>query len=140
MHLHATIAIEADPARVWEVLTDVERYPQWTTSMTGVERLDPGPLRPASRVRITQPRLPTTVWTVDDIEPEQGFTWSSRTRGITTVAGHRLNRPVGGPLTVTLTIDQHGPLAPVVALLAGRLTRRYLRLETVGLRAESERP
>ena len=41
-----SIEVDADPQRVWEVLIDVEFWPEWTPSMTTVEVISPGPLRP----------------------------------------------------------------------------------------------
>lgn len=48
--------IERPPAAVFEALTDLERYPEWliASGIVRVERLDPGPLTPGSRVRIAQ--------------------------------------------------------------------------------------
>ncbi|WP_202513189.1 hypothetical protein [Streptomyces sp. SID3343] len=42
-------------------------------------------------------------------------------------------------MTFTLTLQQSGLLAPVVGMLAGGLTRRYLRMEAEGLKQRSER-
>ena len=50
-----TVEVDADPSRVWQVLVDVESWPQWTPSMTTVEMVTPQPLGPGSRVAIKQP-------------------------------------------------------------------------------------
>ena len=57
-----TIAAEIEtrigrpPADVFAALTDVERYPEWliASGIVRVERLDPGPLKAGSRLRIAQ--------------------------------------------------------------------------------------
>jgi uncharacterized protein YndB with AHSA1/START domain len=48
--------IARPPAAVFDALTDVERYPAWliASGIVRVERLDPGPLAPGSRLRISQ--------------------------------------------------------------------------------------
>ena len=71
----ATIDIAARAQLVYEVYTDVERWPEWAASVTSVERLDQGPLRVGSRARIKQPRLPTTVWEVTEVVAGRSFTW-----------------------------------------------------------------
>jgi len=48
--------IERPVAEVFAALVDVERYPEWlvASGIVGVERLDAGPLRAGSKLRIRQ--------------------------------------------------------------------------------------
>jgi uncharacterized protein YndB with AHSA1/START domain len=129
-----SIDIDADPAAVWAVLTAVEDWPQWTASMVRVQRLESGPFGLGSTVRIKQPRLREMVWRVTAYDPGRSFTWTARGGGVETVAGHEVTARAGGGSSVTLTLDQRGPLAGPVGVLGGRLIRRYLRMEAEGLR------
>jgi uncharacterized protein YndB with AHSA1/START domain len=138
MQFETSTDIDAAPGDVWMVLTDVERWPQWTTSMTSVQRLDEGPFAVGSRARVRQPRLPAAVWEVVDLEPERSFSWTARAPGITTTAEHRLTPRLGGGVGVTLSIGQRGPLSPLVALLTSRITRRYVHMEAEGLKRRCE--
>lgn len=129
--------VRATHERVWEVLTDVRRWPEWTPSITGVEVLGGGPLGPGSHVRIAQPKLPPAVWIVAAYEPGWSFRWQSGRTGVTTVAEHRVE-PAGPNSRLVLTVRQTGPLALATTLLTSRLTRRYVTLEADGLRGAAE--
>ncbi|WP_062344456.1 SRPBCC family protein [Herbidospora yilanensis] len=139
MRYESTVVIDAPPSRVWEVFSDVARWPEWTPTVDTLDLLDPGPLRVGSRARLRQPRLPVAVWRVTDFADGRGFTWVSGGSGLRTAGIHEVEAVPGGTRAL-LVIEQTGPLAPLVHLLAGRLTRRYLELEGQGLKARSERP
>jgi hypothetical protein len=134
VHEEYVVTAQADPSAVVPVILDVERWSEWTPSIRSARRLDDGPFAVGSRVEVSQPKLPTVVWTVTDLDPERGFTWESRGPGVRTLGEHWA-RPVPGGTEVTLRLAQHGPVGTVIARLTRGLTRRYLRLEGDGLAA-----
>jgi len=137
MRFETTVAVDAAPGTVWAVLTDVESWPLLTASMTSVERLDPGPLHPGSRVRIRQPRLPVAEWTVTEVIEGRRFTWAASAVGVRTTAVHEV-LPDGGSSRLRLALDQGGVLGDLAGRLAGRLIKRYVQMEAAGIKARSE--
>ncbi|GAA2576016.1 SRPBCC family protein [Actinomadura fulvescens] len=138
MHHEVTVEINAPRETVWALLEDVERWPEMTASIKRVERLTEGPFGEGSRARVHQPGLPAAVWTVTDFAPGRAFTWTARTPGVTTVASHDITSHPDGTVSVRLGLDQSGPLAFLVALLAGRRARRYVAMEAAGLKQKAE--
>ncbi|OHV30752.1 MULTISPECIES: SRPBCC family protein [Pseudofrankia] len=139
MYYETSVTIDATADEVWTVMRDVERWPDWTPTVTNA-RTDDGELREGSVVRIQQPRLPVATWTVNDLKPGQGFSWISKATGMTTLAEHRIAPAAAGDgVTVTLSLRQSGPLAPIVGLFMARLVRRYVDTEAQGLRGRCER-
>ena len=69
-----TIDINAPAERVWSVMSDIDRWHEWTPSITSVKRLGDGAFAVGTRVRIRQPGLPPAVWKLTAIEPGQSFT------------------------------------------------------------------
>jgi uncharacterized membrane protein len=131
------IVIDAGVATVWQVLADVERWPEWTSSVRSVELLD-GALAVGGRVRIRQPKFPPVVWEVTELAPGTAFTWVSRTPGARAVGRHELLDGGDGTTTAVLTISQTGPVGTIVGLVTRGLTRRYVALEAKGLKDRSE--
>ncbi len=138
MTYRTTIDIDAPVERVWNVLVDVERWPDWSPTMTSVERLEPGMFRPGSSARIKQPRLPEAIWRVTVLVPQRSFTWSAHARGVTTVARHTLTAREEGGTHALGEIDQFGPLALLARVFFSRLTKRYLNEEARGLKQRCE--
>ena len=115
-HFEISIDIQAPPATVVGVMTDVERWPDWTTTVTSVRRLDAGPLTIGSRTAIRQPRLPPAVWTVTAIDANRGFTWITKSPGVA-IAGHHIVEPTPGGCRATLSLDFSGLIGGLVARL-----------------------
>ena len=133
-----TVEILASPAQVWAVLVDVERWPDWTPTVTAIERLDTGPLILGSRTRIHQPRLRPAVWQVTEFDPSRGiFIWQSRSPGVVATAAHLLQPLPAGCLSVH-SAHFSGIVAPLAHIAAGKLTQQYLRTEADSLKARCE--
>ena len=128
-HIH----IEAPPGLVWDVFSDVERWPAWTPSMTRLEALDGAVLAVGNRYLIDQPRMPRLTWTVTEVDPGTSWTWVQRSPGGVTSARHDVT-PAGPTRTlVEQRIEQHGVGAVLMGALMRRMIRRYLDLEAKGL-------
>ncbi len=139
MEQSVEVEIDARPQRVWEVLTDLERWPEWAETVTSVTRLDEGPLTVNSRTRIEQPKLPPTQYVVTELLPGETFTWMATSPGVRTIARHEVEPLPRGRTRVRLVVEQAGPLGKVMGrLFFTRLTERYLAAEAAGLKARSE--
>lgn len=133
-----TVEIAAPPERVWEVLTDVESWPEWTSTVTSVRRLDEGPLRVGSRAKINQPRIPETEYVVTEVEPGRSFTWVATGPGVRTTARHDAEPLPGIGTRVRLSVSQSGWLGSIMGRFYRGLTDRYLSNEASGLKARCE--
>ena len=132
------IDIEAPPERVWAIMSDVERWHEWTPSITSIKRMDGGgPLAVGSRVLIRQPKLPPNHSKVTELDPAKGFTWVSRSPGVVATARHEI-APHGSGSRVTLSVHFGGMLGWFVARLVSGLTERYIQMEAEGLKRRSE--
>ena len=133
------IEIPAPPDRVWAVLSDVERWPEWTPTVTRIERLDAGPLVVGSRARIRQPKLSPATWRVTEVVAGRSFTWVTQSPGIRVTARHGVE-PMGNGTRAVLSLQFSGLLGPLVARMTRGLNERYLGIEAKGLRARSLTP
>ena len=138
MRFEASIEVAAPAHEVFATYADVEHWPDWTTSVTSVERLDNGPLRVGSRARVRQPRLPVAVWEVTELLPGTSFTWVARGPGVRTTGIHRVEALADGNTRAVAVLEQAGPLGALVGLLTRGLTNTYLHTEVNGLKAHCE--
>jgi uncharacterized membrane protein len=139
VHFEDSIDIDAAPSVVWAVWSDVERWPDWTASVTSIQRLDDGPLRTGSAARIKQPRFPLLVWRVVAIDEGQSWTWETRSGGVRTAGSHRVEPLADGSTRAVSAVDVGGPVGPLMGRLTAGITRRYLAMEAAGLKARCER-
>lgn len=138
-YIHTTIDIQAPPDRVWAAMRDIERWSEWTPTVIGIRRLDPGPLDVGSRAIVRQPKLLPARWQITEFEEGRAFSWITRGPGVSVTARHTVEGAANGS-RVTLSLDFAGPLGSLCARLTRGLNSRYLALEARGLkqRAESE--
>jgi uncharacterized protein YndB with AHSA1/START domain len=132
-----TINISAPAEVVWSVIADVERWPEWTPSVTSIRRLSRAALGVGERALIRQPKLPPAVWTVTAIEPGRSFTWKSGAPAMRVLAHHGVE-PAGAESRATLSLTFSGLLGGLLARMTAGINRRYLALEANGLKRRSE--
>ena len=137
METRVTIDIKASPEQVWQVMTDVERWHEWTASITSV-KMQSQPFDLGAKARIKQPRLPEAVWTVTDLQPGQSFTWKYRSPGVKSVATHEVANIGSYGSGVTLTVRQEGIVSLLMMPFMAGLSRRYVAMEAEGLKRRCE--
>jgi len=140
IHIERSININAPPERVWAVMSDVERWPEWTESMKSVERSDSGEFGLRSTAKLKIRRSPSAnVWTVTDFTPNRSFTWGTNSGGVKAVASHMVE-PDGDGSKVTLAIDLSGPVVTFFGWFIAGPSRENVRMEAEGLKRRAEAP
>ena len=138
IHIERTINISAPPERVWAVMMDVERWPEWTESMKSVERLDSGEFGVGSKARVKIRRSPSAnVWTVTELTPNRSFTWETNSGGVKGIATHIIE-PDSNDSKVTLTVDLSGIFATLFGPMIAGASRQNVEMEAEGLKRRAE--
>ncbi|HEX6590069.1 MAG TPA: SRPBCC family protein [Longimicrobiales bacterium] len=136
-----TIDVDAPAAVVFGVMIDIDRWPQWTPTVTRVEWLGTStpPLAMGSRIRVVQPGVPPAEWTVSRLEAGRGFQIVSRSPGATVTADHWIEPSDDGRSSrVTLSVSFSGWLGRIIGRMMRGLNERYIAQEAAGLRRRSE--
>ena len=138
MHYEQTIEIAAPPDIVWRVLSDVERWPEWTRSERSATLDGGGPLAVGSRAKLGVAGSPMpSIWDVTALIDGQSFVWENSQPGLRNVAGHYIE-PSGAGSRVRLTIDMSGVLSVIMRPYLAYVTRRNVAWEAEGLKRRSE--
>ena len=137
MRLEVSTSITAPAERVWATIIAVERWHEWTASITSIEKLEPGELQVGSKVKIKQAKLPPAVWTVTALDPGRRLEWQSKGPGNNTVAWH-MAEPEGDSATATLGIHQQGVFFALMGWYFDGMTRSYVDMELAGLKQHAE--
>jgi hypothetical protein len=128
------IDIDASPTAVWATLSDVPAWPTWTASMKSAEWVGESGLAVGHAVRIEQPKLRPATWTITAVDVGRSFTWETRSPGFAISAGHTISPRDAGGVTVALSTDVRGLLAPIIGVLTAKIGRRYVDTEAEGLK------
>ena len=138
MRVEDSIHIAAPPEVVWAVTEEVERWPEWTPTVTSVRREDSGPFGLGSAAWIKQPLQPESRWVVTDFARGVRFAWETRRPGLRMVGSHTLV-PEGAGTRNVLGVEAEGAFAALLWPILRLAMRRALSDENRGLRARCER-
>ena len=136
MTFSISIDIAAPPSTVRTVMADVERWHEWTSTVTSIKVAGGGPIGVGSRMWIRQPKLPPAMWKVVSID-DTGFTSETWSPGVK-VSAHHWVEPTSTGSRATLSITFSGLFGKLVGRLTRDLNNRYLAIEAAGLRRRSE--
>jgi hypothetical protein len=137
MDFDISVDIAAPPDVVWSVMSDPERWHEWTASVRSIRLLDQGPLRIGSRALIRQPRFPPALWKVAELDAGRSFTWQTGAPGMWVYGRHSV-APAPGGSRASLHLHYDGVVGRLLARMTRGITNRYLRLEAAGLKKRSE--
>jgi len=138
MRFEESIDIDAQQQRVWDVLSDLEKWPRRIETVDVVELLTLIPVAEGSRVRLKQPKLPESVWDITVWDAPFYFEFRQKSGGVTSVAGHRVEVLEGGGSRLTLSMDMRGVLIPIIGLFYKGLVTRYISIEAQGMKLAAE--
>lgn len=131
--------VNAPPDRVWSVMRDVERWHEWTASVTRIEVVGGGPLRVGSRAWVRQPKFPPALWVATEVDDGgRSFTWVNRAPGLLLVTATHSVAASGSGCRARLSLGYEGLLGPLLARMTRGITERYLDMEAAGLKKRSE--
>jgi uncharacterized protein YndB with AHSA1/START domain len=135
------VIINASPAAIWQVLTDVERWPTWTPTTLKVEPLTSNGhkdgLKVGTRYRVIQPKLRPAVYEVTECTPHEAFTWIQKAPGATMIADHRLS-PHSSGVEVELSFSTEGLLGALLGSMYSKRIADYIRTEARSLKSHCE--
>jgi hypothetical protein len=134
-----SIDINAPAGRVYEVMADIDRWHEWTPSITSIRRLDGAAFEVGKRAMIKQPKFPPAMWTLSRIEPGRRFEWFNKAPGVK-VTGHHSVEPTPTGSRATLALSYEGLFGSLLARMTEGITRRYIAMEAAGLKARAENP
>lgn len=134
-----SIEVEATPARVWNVMADVARWPEWTESILSVEEVSPD-FGKGGTALVHAKGQSRSKFTVTTWEPGRGFDWETKSRGATAVGGHWIEPAGEGRSRVTLSVEVGGMVATLLKPLLSKGVNGNLEMEAAGLKRRSESP
>lgn len=135
--IEKTDAIRSSPERIFSTLIAVEKWSQWTKSVSKARYINSKLCEFGVQIKIYQPKLPPAVWIVQEITKNRSLVWVKRSFGLKMTANHFIIGS-GKEQTVKLQIVYEGFLAGFFYKLTSKLTEKYLSMEVAGLKQVCE--
>jgi hypothetical protein len=140
MRYETSTTTTAAPDRMWAVLTDVERWPEWIEVYEEVRRSGSRELAAGDSAHVKQRGLAAGDWTVTELDAGRSFAWESTQPGVRIVGRHLVGGEPDGGSRLTLQLEMTGALSGVMGVLLGRRSRSYVDLECSRLAAVAAEP
>lgn len=138
MPLVAPAHSNSSPDQLWDIVSTVTRWPDHLSTFDAIDEVGAPSGTDVGRLfSVRQPGLPAARYEITEWTEGSAFTWVARSPGVRTTATHTVASHDQGSVLV-LTVDWSGPLAPLVRLLAGRKTQRYIDTEASTLARMAE--
>ena len=132
-----SITINSSQQSVWNVLSNVAHWHEWTPTVNKVEVLNTSELKLGNRYKVFQPKLQPAVWTVTELN-SANFTWESKSPGMHMVAEHIVKSVNANQSEVTLTFAFNGWFGKLIGKLYGKMTAKYVQTEAQSLKKKVE--
>ncbi len=138
MAVLARRVVPCDPALAWRVVSDIAAWPAWVDSIESVatehekaESEQDVLIGPAG-YRITQPPLPSALWTITRWEEGACFQWESR--GVSTVVSERFELiEVSNGTSISIDVTWSGPTTWFARAAFGPVRQRYAGAQLAAL-------
>jgi len=131
------LVVNSEAHTIFSVLADVEKWNEWTKSITSISFLEKERFVVGGKARILQPRLSPAIWTITEIVENKSFTWKTKTLGVIITAMHTLeSSPVG--TVVELRLIYEGFLSGLLFAISSKKAAQNLELEINGLKSKCE--
>ena len=140
MRYRTSATTAAEPSRLWAVVSDVEKWPDWIEVYEEVRRTRHGALAVGDSAHVKQKGLAAGDWTVTELEEGQVFAWQSRQPGVRITGRHVVSAEPSGGSRLTLQLEITGWLSGVVDALVGRKSRAYVDVECARLAEVAAQP
>ncbi|MEJ2888057.1 SRPBCC family protein [Actinomycetospora aeridis] len=147
MRCEIAVDIESCPDHVWAVITDLTRWPRWTTAVRQATLLGGGALALHGVVRLRAPRLPERTWRVVEFQARRHrFALQSEALGGRSNVRFALGPPTGSVVStgegartrVVVAHDRVGWIGEPMGRLTAGTVRANLRTLADDLKAHCE--
>lgn len=140
MRHQVTHTVEAPVDVVWRTFAALERWPEWTPTVTALEPSNRDGLRVGDTAAMTQPGQRDRVWTITEVTEGSSFVWEATDPGgIKLTATHTATAVDEDTTRLELSFAVTGAMAWLARLLGGRTIRRYVETEAASIKEWCEK-
>lgn len=138
LEIQKCFIVQAKPALIFKILTDVENWNTWTASVRKSTLLNGATFAIGTKVKIIQPKLFPVIWEITEMRDNNSFTWTSNSLGLKITAKHIIQE-AGDFSIVWLVTTYKGFLSRLIYNLTSALTNKYMTMEADGLKLVCEK-